>query len=678
MPSQFLPFQSNGSLMTEQCTDQCVVITCNDPEHDNGISCYSLYSGFPTSGEPSGLDENHLTATSSREQTACFSGCNDARSGNNACQGQGQCDYFCPSGCSVKQVHGSDAQGTGQGQQCETERKPVANSTDDIQCANCMPVLLDEILQFQCCADSNAQVADARLTSIPAQDVRIGVGHRNPSFTWDQAPADTSLLCPCDQSDLPCTENCPAHKASWNSFTDEQRTVMQEFFPLKPGSTSEVAIEQRQEQRRTVSDSVPHSVSTVLTCQWGSCQADFCTAAELVGHVNLHHLHPSPSSSSCTGPTPSLTDSRASPTIPSSQPTLSTSPRSPTNLPNISCLWRDCDLSHPPIEDICSPIYPPTEEALRDILADHLYRDHLGFASAGAVFAYLGMSSMSNLVHPQQSQMPSLYGELSNEQSSIPESRDLDMLSTPSLSPSLPSPVTTHTAVNAHAFNLNSSLRIWRALEGDGDMPSCMIEESVTSPPENVPNAYHKCMWQGCNDCFKSSDEVTRHLSLVHVGSGHTTYECFWKGCTRNGDAGFTSKQKISRHLQSHTGHRPFQCSVCHQYFSEAATLQQHMRRHTREKPYMCDQPGCGKTFAIAGALTIHKRMHSGQRPFKCPHCDRAFAESSNLSKHLRTHTGVRPYSCTEPGCIKTFARPDQLNRHLSVHRRKSRPLNNQ
>jgi hypothetical protein len=52
--------------------------------------------------------------------------------------------------------------------------------------------------------------------------------------------------------------------------------------------------------------------------------------------------------------------------------------------------------------------------------------------------------------------------------------------------------------------------------------------------------------------------------------------------------------------------------------------------------------------------------------------CDyRAFAESSNLSKHLRTHTGVRPYACAEPGCGKSFARPDQLTRHSLVHKKR-------
>ncbi|KAG9102921.1 zinc-finger protein [Ceratobasidium sp. 370] len=188
-----------------------------------------------------------------------------------------------------------------------------------------------------------------------------------------------------------------------------------------------------------------------------------------------------------------------------------------------------------------------------------------------------------------------------------------------------------------------------------------------------VPNS-HTCGWIGCNQTFDTSADLTEHLSDVHVGRGKASYDCHWVDCARHGPKhGFSSKQKVLRHLQSHTGHRPFKCDVCGLDFSEAATLQQHMRRHTQEKPYLCDFPGCGKAFAITGALTIHKRTHNGDKPFKCKHCDRAFSESSNLSKHLRTHTGVRPYACTEPGCDKRFSRPDQVARHMSVHRKKDK-----
>ncbi|KAJ7767439.1 hypothetical protein DFH07DRAFT_328469 [Mycena maculata] len=205
-------------------------------------------------------------------------------------------------------------------------------------------------------------------------------------------------------------------------------------------------------------------------------------------------------------------------------------------------------------------------------------------------------------------------------------------------------------------------------------------EEHRTEQPAVLPASSedanqggHVCRWTSCGQTFSSVDELTVHLTNVHVGAGKTSYDCFWQDCSRHDQSGFTSKQKLCRHLQSHTGHRPFQCKICLQNFSEAATLQQHMRRHTQEKPYSCDYPGCGKSFAITGALTIHKRTHNGHKPFKCSYCDKAFSESSNLSKHLRTHTGARPYTCSEPDCNKSFARADQLTRHARVHKKVSK-----
>ncbi|KAJ9110472.1 hypothetical protein QFC19_001598 [Naganishia cerealis] len=213
--------------------------------------------------------------------------------------------------------------------------------------------------------------------------------------------------------------------------------------------------------------------------------------------------------------------------------------------------------------------------------------------------------------------------------------------------------------------------------------------KSLKAPPRGPSDIQlaekqtHVCRWHNCLKAFESVEDLTEHLSEVHVGKGKTEYECLWVGCeicdqSHNGaDVGeplkgrkFTTRQKVMRHMQAHTGYRPFVCPICGAAVSEQATLLAHIRRHSEDRPFACDADGCDKTFASAASLAVHKRTHDGQKEHVCPHCDKGFLEVSNMKKHIRTHTGEKPFKCKQPGCTKKFSRPDQLKRHAQIHDR--------
>ncbi|CEL61844.1 Zinc-responsive transcriptional regulator ZAP1 OS=Saccharomyces cerevisiae (strain ATCC 204508 / S288c) GN=ZAP1 PE=1 SV=1 [Rhizoctonia solani AG-1 IB] len=387
--------------------------------------------------------------------------------------------------------------------------------------------------------------------------------------------------------------------------------------PLPPPSASGPSFSTAPTPELSPADYFPHPVpsssAASFACLWSNCGQCFPSLGELVGHVNLAHLR-------LPADAPTHDHAHGAPACHTAPLFPDTSQTSQQDV--LTCLWSDCSLIPAPLDT------SGADNASLCALASHLFHDHLHLPTEAT-------SDIFNLNPP-----------LSPSSASV-QTPAAQALSPPSRDSSVPS---TSTSAPLHSHK---------------------GKEKASPAPEGQT---HTCRWTGCSESFSTSAALTEHLSSVHVGRGKAAYDCFWSGCTRHGEKnGFSSKQKVLRHLQSHTGHRPFRCEVCGVDFSEAATLQQHMRRHTQEKPYVCDFPGCGKAFAITGALTIHKRTHNGDKPFKCKYCDRAFSESSNLSKHLRTHTGQRPYACPEPGCGKKFSRPDQVTRHRHVHQKKSK-----
>ncbi|KAJ1212963.1 hypothetical protein NDU88_000602 [Pleurodeles waltl] len=89
-------------------------------------------------------------------------------------------------------------------------------------------------------------------------------------------------------------------------------------------------------------------------------------------------------------------------------------------------------------------------------------------------------------------------------------------------------------------------------------------------------------------------------------------------------------------------------------------------RPKPNEKAFSCPVDTCIRSFARSDELNRHLRIHTGHKPFQCRICLRNFSRSDHLTTHIRTHTGEKPFSCDV--CGRRFARSDEKKRHSKVH----------
>eukprot|EP00091_Calanus_sinicus_P004634 TRINITY_DN14973_c0_g1_i1.p1 TRINITY_DN14973_c0_g1~~TRINITY_DN14973_c0_g1_i1.p1 ORF type:complete len:116 (+),score=10.68 TRINITY_DN14973_c0_g1_i1:108-455(+) len=69
-----------------------------------------------------------------------------------------------------------------------------------------------------------------------------------------------------------------------------------------------------------------------------------------------------------------------------------------------------------------------------------------------------------------------------------------------------------------------------------------------------------------------------------------------------------------------------FVCEICEREFSNSPSLSSHMDSHINsdpEAPFRCDV--CGKCFSVPARLTRHYRTHTGEKPYKCTICHKSF-----------------------------------------------------
>lgn len=102
-----------------------------------------------------------------------------------------------------------------------------------------------------------------------------------------------------------------------------------------------------------------------------------------------------------------------------------------------------------------------------------------------------------------------------------------------------------------------------------------------------------------------------------------------------------------------------YSCRLCAFVSHYSSHLKRHMQTHSGEKPFRCGR--CPYASAQLVNLTRHTRTHTGEKPYRCPHCPFACSSLGNLRRHQRTHTGPPTPPCPTCGfrcCAPRPARP--------------------
>ena len=129
-------------------------------------------------------------------------------------------------------------------------------------------------------------------------------------------------------------------------------------------------------------------------------------------------------------------------------------------------------------------------------------------------------------------------------------------------------------------------------------------------------------------------------------------------------DKSFHQKRHLRDHMRYHTA-RKYPCKFCKYVAVRPKELEYHMNSHTGNRPFICTI--CNKGFGHPTVLTTHKKTHRGHEGWvTCQICKMEFAQPHLLDRHMQTHNEERPHLCSF--CTSDFKRAMDLRKHIRVH----------
>ncbi|TRY83557.1 hypothetical protein DNTS_016267 [Danionella cerebrum] len=197
----------------------------------------------------------------------------------------------------------------------------------------------------------------------------------------------------------------------------------------------------------------------------------------------------------------------------------------------------------------------------------------------------------------------------------------------------------------------------------DGHSPALFFPpEALSKDSEALPDLLFPFGCRGCGVTMEDDEEICRKCTLLML-SKNSGKDDKLHACT---SCPFVTQypNHLSRHMKTHTGHKPYKCPQCNYASAHFDNLKRHHRVHTGEKPYKCHV--CDYACGNLANLRRHERIHSGAKPFECSVCSYSCNQSMNLKRHMLRHSGEKPFKCQV--CGYTTGHWDNYKRHQKKH----------
>ncbi|XP_064626585.1 PR domain zinc finger protein 15-like [Lineus longissimus] len=109
-------------------------------------------------------------------------------------------------------------------------------------------------------------------------------------------------------------------------------------------------------------------------------------------------------------------------------------------------------------------------------------------------------------------------------------------------------------------------------------------------------------------------------------------------------------------------------CDICSKCYPSINRLKIHKYSHTGEKPWKCEQEGCVKAFTSKFKLDRHILIHKPKsKTHTCLHCHMSFHRKDHLKNHMRVHDPNKPvFTCDK--CGREYTTSFAYRTHVGFH----------